>query len=44
MTTAEIESLCRKKGEDVSKLTALYRKARYSKNCTAEDVKEARRT
>lgn len=43
LTTAEIASLCRKKGQDVTELTALYRKARYAQNCTAEDVRAAKR-
>jgi len=43
LTSSEIMALCRRKGEDISELTALYRKARYSQNCTAEDVNSAKR-
>ena len=43
LTPSEIARLCKAKGEDVSKLTALYCKARYTRSCTDEDLKTARR-
>lgn len=41
-TPSEIAVLCRKKGEDISELTALYKKARYTNDCTEDDVKKAK--
>lgn len=43
LTPSEIAALCSEKGEDVTQLTELYKKARYTKSCTAEDVNFARR-
>jgi len=39
----EITAACMEKGEDISQLTMLYKKARYTESCTAEDLKLARR-
>ncbi len=43
LTPAEIVRLCRKHGEDVTELTRLYHKARYTQACTDEDVKAAQK-
>lgn len=42
-TPDEIAALCEEKGEDIRELTALYKKARYTDRCTAQDVRAARR-
>ncbi|MBE6759249.1 MAG: hypothetical protein E7554_04060 [Ruminococcaceae bacterium] len=39
----EIARLCTKKGEDVTELTRLYKKARYTLECTDEDLKAAQK-
>ena len=38
----EIAAVCAQKGEDISELTQLYKKARYARACTDEDVRLAR--
>jgi len=43
LTPAEIDRLCRKKGADVTELTRLYNKARYTLECTDEDVRAAQK-
>lgn len=43
LTPDEIAEKCREKNEDISALTALYKKARYTKSCSAQDVESARR-
>ncbi|MBE6754115.1 MAG: DUF4129 domain-containing protein [Ruminococcaceae bacterium] len=42
-TPDEIAAITAQKGCDITALTALYKKARYSRSCTADDVKEAKR-
>lgn len=42
LTPSEILVLCRRKGEDISELTALYKKARYTNSCTEDDLKKAK--
>ncbi len=43
LTPDEIAALCAEKGENIAALTLLYKKARYTNSCTADDLKAARR-
>jgi len=43
LTPNEISALCRKRGEDITELTKLYKKARYTNSCTEDDVKAAKK-
>lgn len=43
LTPNEISALCRRKGVDITELTKLYKKARYTNCCTEDDVKAAKR-
>lgn len=43
LTPAEIVRLCKAKGVDIVELTRLYNKARYTLECTDEDVKAAQK-